>query len=196
MKRLNDRDTFLILAVVAAATAGLFYALRSRGPVRVVPSSEADVAMVSDRASAPIRAWRGVVLHHSATPSGNAAYLDRIHPPGAAADCLAFHFLIGNGLGAADGEIQVGARWRRQTPGPFGSAGKGDLVNICLVGDLARQPPTRMQMASLTHLLRYLQGRFGLSCRDVRLHREADPGFPLCPGDQVSLDAVQARLLP
>lgn len=195
MKRLNDRDTFLVLAVVAVATAGLLYALRSRGPVRVVPSSEADVVMVSGRTSLPVRPWRAVIIHQSGTLSGNAAYLDRVQSSGGSPHCVAFHFLIGNGRGASDGEIQVGSRWRRQAPSPSVTGAEGEAINVCLVGDFVREPPTRAQMASLGLLLRHLQWRFNLPQRCVRLHREADPGYTQCPGDHLSLDALRPQLL-
>ncbi len=196
MKPLNDRDTFLVLAVVAVAAAGLLYALRSRGPVRVTPSSEADVAMVSSRTSLPLQPWRAIIIHQTGALSGNAAYLDRTRPPGGSPQCVAFHFLIGNGRGAADGEIQVGNRWRRQTPSPSVTGAEGDAINVCLVGDFVREPPTRMQMASLALLLRHLQWRFSIPRRHVRLHREADAGYSQCPGDQFSLDALRTQLLP
>src|SRR5688572_31655749 len=58
----------------------------------------------------PIRTarWKYIYVHHSRTTSGNAMTLAR------SADGVGDHFVIGNGDGCIDGEIQIGQRWNKQ----------------------------------------------------------------------------------
>src|SRR5437016_939088 len=76
--------------------------------------------------------WRYLYIHHSQTPAGNAITL------GQATGGLGDHFVIGNGDGLMDGEIQVGQRWNQQQVAlpPLG-ANKIDpaCISIGLVGD-------------------------------------------------------------
>src|SRR5688572_25883270 len=55
--------------------------------------------------STPLQAkrWKYVYIHHAGAPSPAAAGESNGGP--------ADHFVIGNGVGAGDGEIQVGPRW-------------------------------------------------------------------------------------
>jgi hypothetical protein len=105
-------------------------------------------------------AFRSIVLHHSATHAGSAAAFDRNHR--ARLGGLAYHFIIGNGSGSADGEVETGYRWRDQLPGPHTK--NLDVNNasiaICIVGDLQAAPPSRKQLAALLGLLgRLCRGR-------------------------------------
>ena len=80
----------------------------------------------------PISRWQYIYIHHSNTASGNAISLGQ--PTGGMGD----HFLIGNGDGLMDGEIQVGQRWNQQLVAlPPTGANKidRDCISICLVGD-------------------------------------------------------------
>ena len=53
--------------------------------------------------------WLYIVIHHSATPAGSAAQFDRSHRQ-KGWDELGYHFVIGNGTGSRDGQIEVGPR--------------------------------------------------------------------------------------
>ena len=135
--------------------------------------------------------WKYIFIHHSQTPSGNAATL------ASRPDGLADHFVIGNGSGCVDGEIQVGHRWAAQlaagkTPGL--AAVRPDCVSICLVGDFNRAAPTPTQRLRLGQLVAALQGRLGIPGGSVHLvqgtRTAADAGelFPVA--------AFRQQLLP
>jgi N-acetyl-anhydromuramyl-L-alanine amidase AmpD len=108
----------------------------------------------------PIAAgWKTIIIHHSATESGSAGSFHRYHEKMGYGG-LCYHFVIGNGRGAADGAIQTGFRWKDQMIGThvdinswyhniFG-------IGICLVGNLDRRAPTPKQMAALTALVKRL----------------------------------------
>jgi len=137
----------------------------------------------------PANQWQYIVIHHSATPAGNAASFDRMHKA-KGWDELGYHFVIGNGTSTGNGQIEVGDRWRRQING--GHVHSDYLNNIslgiCLVGDFNRDQPTRAQLDSCEELIRYLRERCGKVDRGnipVRPHREMNPPrwATDCPGD-------------
>ena len=129
--------------------------------------------------------WKWIVIHHSGTFSGNAAIFDRYHAQQKDMENgLAYHFVIGNGTDSNDGEVEVGARWRRQLQGGHV---RGDQLNqiaigICLVGDFEQSIPTEKQIASLKGLLNFLLDVTSVDENRVRGH-EAMPGQrTVCPG--------------
>jgi hypothetical protein len=108
--------------------------------------------------------WKYVYIHHSRSPGGNAISL------GQTTGGLNDHFVIGNGEGALDGEIQVGQRWNRQVSAnpPRGATGiDPSCISICVVGDFDRTVPTPLQIKRLSQLVSSLQKRFGISTDQV-----------------------------
>lgn len=108
--------------------------------------------------SVPVEAakWNYIFVHHSNAPAGNATTM-------AGNDSMmADHFVIGNGDGAADGEIQVGLRWKQQLP-PGRTAGADSIIptciSVCLVGDFSQTRPTPTQQRQLVQLVTALQNR-------------------------------------
>lgn len=105
---------------------------------------------------------------------------------------MAYHFVIGNGHGMADGEIVAGSRWRLQQQGAHIAARLRDpetganlaatSIGVCLVGNFEHASPTQAQRASLRRLVRALQQRYGISAARVRGHSDVHPGHTACPG--------------
>jgi N-acetyl-anhydromuramyl-L-alanine amidase AmpD len=164
------------------------------------PAGEAAPAAPADPVAAvleehPFRnaGFRSIVLHHSATHGGSATAFERNHRPRLGG--LAYHFIIGNGSGSEDGLVEVGYRWKEQTPGPHTKAQDVNLssIGICLVGDLQAKPPTRKQVESLMALLEGLCRAGGISPDRVRSHREADPET-LCPGRRLPVEEIRRVL--
>lgn len=143
--------------------------------------------------------WKHIVVHHSATKVGNARRLDYYHrkirhmPRG-----LAYHFLIGNGRGLRDGDIEVGPRWSHQQPGGHvrSESFNKTALGICLVGNFENQRPSRKQMDSLVALTRYLQKEFHIPRRRVSEHKEVKNAHTLCPGRYFPLRSFRKRLRP
>ena len=77
-----------------------------------------------------LRDWNYIVLHHTASDSGS---LDSIHQEhlkrkdkeGNSWLGIGYHFVIGNGNGMADGEIEPTFRWRQQLQGAHAGVGLG-----------------------------------------------------------------------
>ena len=132
--------------------------------------------------------WTGIVIHHSATPSGSPASISRQHEQDLGFVSLGHHFLIGNGSGMTDGEIYVGPRWLSQLPGAHvgGPDQKHNLhsISICLVGDGRRQAFTATQVRRAAQLAATLCRELDIPPEAVLLHSDIaqtqDPG-PLFP---------------
>ncbi|MHC4206234.1 MAG: peptidoglycan recognition protein family protein [Planctomycetota bacterium] len=132
--------------------------------------------------------WTAVIVHHSATETGNAAIFDKMHKEENHWDGIGYDFVIGNGTNSGDGEVEVTFRWRRQIAGahcggtPDNWANE-DAVGVCLVGHFDYSAPTPRQMQSLTELINFLQLRYGISNSRIYGHRST-PGARVtdCPG--------------
>jgi len=129
--------------------------------------------------------WRSVVIHHSASASGSAVGMDRYHRESRRMENgLAYHFVIGNGRGAKDGDITVGHRWTRQLNGGHlaSETQNASSLGICLVGNFENSVPTRKQMEALRELVLYLMTRCELETQDVHTHRQINAKPTACPG--------------
>lgn len=141
--------------------------------------------------------WKYIVIHHSATPNGGARAFDHYHRAKRhMQNGLAYHFVIGNGNGARDGQIEVGPRWKKQVRG--GHCSNQEMneigIGICLVGNFEKTRPTRWQMASLVALVQYLQNLCGIPDFHVILHKEVKQKSTLCPGRKFPAAQLRSQL--
>jgi hypothetical protein len=124
-----------------------------------------DVVFETKAAVQPAR-WKYIYIHHSQSPSGDAVSLAQ------STSGMGDHFLIGNGDGAVDGEIQISQRWNnQQSATPPAGANKIDsaCISICIVGDFDRTMPTPTQLRRLAQLVGTLQGQLHISRDSVLL---------------------------
>lgn len=143
------------------------------------------------------RRWKHVVIHHSATDSGTAKGLDRYHREVRHMENgLAYHFLIGNGRGMRDGEVNVGGRWIEQIKGGhLASDGLNETsIGICLVGNFDEGRPSKKQLAVLRELVIYLLDRCQLGLDAVKTHQEINTVFTRCPGKKFPGKTLMADL--
>ena len=136
-----------------AATTGLAARLEP-----YIVGSSANELFYPNKADRP---WRYIVLHHSASAAGNYDEIDREHRKLLGYDGCGYHFIIGNGNGSGDGQIEVAQRWNNQKQGIHCRNARTHEVDeygigICLVGDLDQQPPTPRQVAATQALVAYL----------------------------------------
>jgi hypothetical protein len=143
------------------------------------------------------RRWTDIVLHHSASKSGNARVFDDYHRNVRKWNELGYHFVIGNGSQSGDGQVEVGPRWHKQKHGAHCKTADNHYndhgIGICLVGDFESRRPTPAQLASLDRLLRFLTQRFGISPAHIRGHRGVT-GKTACPGRYFPLESVRRNL--
>lgn len=139
--------------------------------------------------------WKYIVGHHSATKYGNAEIYDRNHRRRGMENGLAYHFVIGNGIDSADGEIEVGPRWKKQLEGGHVKNREVNLkgIGICLVGNFQEIHPSKKQMASFTQLVDYLGGDVLKNRYKFSVHKEVDKNHTVCPGKNFPLKAMHQR---
>jgi N-acetyl-anhydromuramyl-L-alanine amidase AmpD len=142
------------------------------------------------------RNWQYIVVHHSASDWGSADQFDRIHRA-KGWDELGYHFVIGNGTGSGNGEVEVGSRWFKQKHGAHCKVASHPEYNdvgigICLVGNFNDYRPTEAQMASLAQLIRYLTARYDIPQGRIYGHGQLKPTD--CPGRLFDYEDLRRRL--
>jgi hypothetical protein len=133
------------------------------------------------------RPWRYIVLHHSASASGNYDQIDAEHRKILGINGCGYHFVIGNGTGSRDGQIEVSQRWINQKQGAHTrNARTHDAdeygIGICLVGDFDQQPPSAKQIAATKALIDYLNKRYNIAPAGLRTHAHLAATKTVCPG--------------
>ncbi len=132
--------------------------------------------------------WRTITLHHSGTIEGNAEAFDRNHRKRGMGG-LFYHFVIGNGAGSRDGQIEVGWRWRKQAP-----ANRPNDIQICLVGDFNRERLSEKQFDSLIKLITVLRRQYNIPVTAIRKHKSIRGKHTACPGSSFPFDRIISRL--
>ncbi len=133
-----------------------------------------------------------LVVHHSATATGNARVFRALHRAVNGWADIGYHFVIGNGTLSADGEIEPGRPlW---AVGAHAREHNSDSIGICLVGNFCQTSPTRKQMASLTDLLTKLLEDFSLTRSEILLHRDVPGCRTECPGDNLTEKEITGAL--
>jgi len=141
------------------------------------------------------RPWKYVVLHHSATATGSYGAIDQEHRKRLGWDGCGYHFVIGNGTGSPDGQIEVARRWSEQKHGIHCRNGKNPDVSeygigICLVGNLDDTPPTPRQIAAAQTLVAFLGARYKIPADHIGTHAQLASSPTACPGKYFPTRAV------
>ena len=169
------------------------------GPQKTYQYLSPSVRAAIDRAPVKRSRWKYIVVHNSGTREGNARVFDIYHRRVRhMQNGLAYHFVIGDGHGSGDGQVEIGDRWKRQINGGHVAS---DYLNdralgICLVGDFNRDQPTRAQVGALEELIPYLRTRVGKSqgrAAIVHAHKEINPRPTDCPGDHFPYGWLHAK---
>jgi len=154
-------------------------------------------AAIAEESPVPMRDWKLIILHHSATVTGSADTFDTAHRARGMVNGLAYHFVICNGSdGQEDGAVQTGDRWVRQIPG--GHCRQPEInesgIGICLVGDFTRDRPSPKQMDALVALVRRLQEQFHIAEDSVLGHGEIIGEYSECPGKEFPWNEFRKQL--
>jgi hypothetical protein len=141
------------------------------------------------------RPWRYIVLHHSASAEGSYDQIDREHRKILGFDGCGYHFVIGNGTGSDDGQIEIAQRWINQKQGVHcRNARTHDVdeygIGICMVGDFDQQQPTPRQIAAAKALVAYLSQRYSIAQSRVTTHVQLAATPTICPGKYFPTDSI------
>lgn len=145
------------------------------------------------------RDWQYLVLHHSATKDGSVESIHQAHLMnrdqfGQPWLGIGYHFVIGNGNGMDDGEVEPTFRWRGQLQGAHaGSVDHNERgIGICLIGNFQEAPPSARQLESLERLTTYLAKRHAIDSESIVGHGSVRATE--CPGRNFPLQQVRKRL--
>lgn len=169
-----------------------------RLPALVAAAGPASIDRIFDtRVPMTAAPWQAIVIHHSGSTYGSAESIERDHKAMNLSG-LGYHFVIGNGSGAGDGELHVGYRWLDQLPGAHTAGQYGEWYNrnaigICLVGDGDRREFSDTQIARLVQTVQALQERLGIPAQNVILH--SDVAQTSSPGKLFPVAAFREQLL-
>ena len=142
--------------------------------------------------------WRYIVIHHSGSDASTPEGMRDWHVNGRGWKELGYHFVIGNGVGYADGRIYVSARWDKQMHGahcktPDNRYNKHG-IGICLIGNLEAHAATYKQIESLARLVSFLSREGDISRSQILTHGGVT-NRTACPGRYFSLQPVFQRML-
>ena len=117
--------------------------------------------------------WNRIEIFFSGTRGGSLDQLAAMHGQ-AGADDLNCHFVLCNGNGGLDGEIQATEKWQKQWSIRPNSTWQGSerTIRICLVGDGVSTRPTDYQLKRLEMLLETLCRRFHVPTESVYLPQD------------------------
>ncbi len=122
-----------------------------------------DQAVLSKACQAPNR-WTSIEIFFSGTRSGG------LQQPVAGIDTNT-HFVVCNGAGGKDGEIQATDLWQKQWSIRPGRTWQGSdkTIRICLIGDGVNTLPTDYQLKRLEMLLEALCRKLHIPTKSVYL---------------------------
>lgn len=133
---------------------------------------------------------RYIVIHHSGTPNGNVAIFRDYHIHQLGWGDVGYHYVICNGNGGPDGEVQEGRNIL--FTGAHAPGRNNDSIGICLVGDFTQGKPTSAQMLALYGLIKDLMRRYPITPDRVLAHKEVNQTD--CPGS-LDVAAIRAALI-
>lgn len=148
---------------------------------------------------AAAREWKYIVLHHTASEQGDVESIHESHlknkdKNGKPWLGIGYHFVIGNGQGMTDGEIEPTFRWKQQMQGAH--AGVPDYnqhgVGIVLVGNFEKEPPSAAQLASVKRLVRVLAREYEIAKDQIVGHGDVKPTE--CPGTHFPLSEIRGSI--
>jgi hypothetical protein len=118
---------------------------------------------VSSQAAQSYYRWTCIEIYYSATKAGNIEQLASLSGLSNPED-LNCHFVICNGLGADDGQIQTTEKWQKQwsiVPGQtwYGSS---QTIRICVIADEETARPTNTQVKRVEQLVEALSRKFNI----------------------------------
>ena len=120
--------------------------------------------VISSRAAQTSSRWNRIEIYYSSTKAGNIEQLASLNGLGGP-DNLNCHFVVCNGLGGGDGQIQPTEKWQKQWSIIPGRTWHGSslTVRICVVADGETAHLTDFQMKRTEALVEALCRKFEIT---------------------------------
>lgn len=123
---------------------------------------------IDSRATQTPGRWESVEVYYSGTKAGNLDQLASLSGQ-ASSDDINCHFVICNGLGGGDGQIQTTEKWQKQWSviPDHTWYGSSRTVRICLVADGKHVRPTSAQIKRAEALVESLAVKFNVPASKI-----------------------------
>jgi hypothetical protein len=179
--KVSSREAKVFAALAISMTVGIviLQALGNNPPsagafclssyTKEVPVEEA----ILSRSAQPAGYWGHIEIYYSGTHSGNIqqlAFLGGLADP----EDINCHFVICNGLGGADGQIQPTEKWQWQDPVNRDwlnhepqTEGEGHTIFICVIADYETVRPTDLQIKITKALAKRLSKKFDIPSESI-----------------------------
>jgi len=131
--------------------------------------------VVRSRACQSPNRWDSIEIFFSGTRSGSVEQFAAARGLSTSAD-LNCHFMLCNGSGGVDGEVQTTEKWQKQWSVQPSRTWQGSerTIRVCLVGDRRSALPTDYQLKRLEILLEALCRKFHVPGEAVYLPRDCE----------------------
>lgn len=139
----------------------------SAGPFSLSSYFRVEKAILSAARQLPDR-WSRIEIYFSGTKAGNMEQLASLSGLPSPED-LNCHFVVCNGLGGGDGQIQTTEKWQRQwsiVPGRNWHGG-ARTIRVCIIGDGKAACPTGCQVRGVHALVEGLCRKFSIEAQSV-----------------------------
>lgn len=123
---------------------------------------------ISSREAQSSQRWEYVEVYYSGTKAGNIEQLASLSGL-VSSDDINCHFVICNGLGGSDGQIQTSEKWQQQWSVIPDNTwyGSSKTIRICLVADGKGIRPTNSQIRRAEALVEALVLKFNVPAANV-----------------------------
>jgi len=124
-------------------------------------------AIASKEPQVPSR-WNCIEIYYSNTKAGNAEQLASLNGLASSED-LNCHFVVCNGLGGGNGQIQSTQKWQKQWSVIPGNNwyGTDHTIRICVIADGKTSHPTDFQIKRVESLVESLSRKFEIGFDSV-----------------------------
>lgn len=168
-------------------------------PVVIEPERTPPPEVMTWKPNVPPRDWKYIVLHHTATDSGDVQSIHEAHlknkdKSGKSWLGIGYHFVIGNGQGMNDGDIEPTFRWNEQMHGAHAGVGEYNQrgIGVVLIGNFEQHPPSSNQLRAVKQLVSALAREYGVT--NDRVIGHGDVKATECPGQHFPLSEVRAAV--
>jgi len=124
-------------------------------------------ALPSRACQSPDR-WNRIEIYYSGTGAGNIEYLASLQGLATPED-LNYHYVICNGFGGLDGQVQPTERWQKQSSSIPDRSWHGGLatIRICVIADGKNAHPTNCQVKRTEALIEGLCRAFNVRPQSI-----------------------------
>lgn len=161
---------------------------------------DVDLGPMGEQPSIPLFAnrgrWKYIVIHHTATKTGNMDFIDKAHKNRGFGE-MGYHFLIDNGtMGKSTGQIEVGHRWTEQKDGAHARADNMNMkgIGVSLIGNFSEDTVSDEQLRSLVYVVNTLRYHYKIPKWRIIGHRDVRGAATECPGSHFPMGRFKRML--